>query len=128
MSEERKTGLAGERHHRFVGTQGIPEQSRGAESRGAALQIREQSGTNALALPAVVNRQAELETFRIRIERVARFADESLHPFAGRYGCDQAEAVVFSDVDELIQRGLRQFADRAQELVVTRARAERPEI
>ena len=56
----------------------IAEQSRGAESRGAAFQIRQQRGTNALALPAVVNRQAEFETFRIRIERVARFADDGL--------------------------------------------------
>src|SRR5882724_2321736 len=59
---EGETGLAGKADHDVVGAQRIAEQTFGAERCCAAFQIFEQCGTDALALPPVVDRQAELET------------------------------------------------------------------
>ena len=68
---EGEAGLAGEANHGVVGAQRIAEQSDGAERRRAAFQIAEQRRADAMALPAVVDRQAELEAIRIGVEGVA---------------------------------------------------------
>src|ERR1035437_2353212 len=44
------------------------------------------------------------------------------------HGRDQAEAVGFADMDEMIELGLRQFADGAEEAIVAGANRERPEV
>ena len=59
---EGEAGFAGQPDHGVVGAQRIAEQALGAERGGAAFQIAQQRRTDALALPAVVDRQAELET------------------------------------------------------------------
>ena len=61
-----------------VGAQGIAEQALGAERGRAAFQIPQQRRADALALPAVVDRQAEFEARRLGFEPVAGFADDGL--------------------------------------------------
>ena len=75
---EGKAGFAGKADHDVIGTQGIAEQALGAKRGGAAFQIPQQGRTDALALPAVVDRQPELETVGTGLERVAGFADDGL--------------------------------------------------
>jgi len=59
---EGETGLAGKADHDVVGAQRIAEQPFGAERCRAAFEVFEQCRTDTVALPAVVDRQAELET------------------------------------------------------------------
>src|SRR5436190_672608 len=73
---EGKTGLAGKADHGSVGAQGIAEQTLGTECGGTAFQILQQRRTDALALPAVIDRQAELEASDVSVEGVAGFANE----------------------------------------------------
>ena len=57
---------------------------------------------DAMALPAVVDRQAELEAVGLGVEGVAGFADDGL----GAVDChdrDHAEAVGLADMDEAIE-------------------------
>src|SRR6187549_172551 len=51
---EGEAGCAGEAEHGIVGAQRIAEQPVGADGRGAAFQVAEQSRADAMALPAVV--------------------------------------------------------------------------
>src|ERR1700687_2179251 len=114
---EGKTGFTCKPDHDFVRAQGIAEQPFGAERGGAALHIPQQCRTDARALPAVVDGQAELETIGIGVERVAGFADDALEAIDG-HGRDHAEAVGLAGMDEMIEFGLRQFAHRAEEAIV----------
>ena len=101
---EGETGFAGEADHGVVGAQRIAEQPVGAEGRGAAFQIAEQRRADAMALPAVVDRQAEFETVGIGVEGVAGFADDGLGAVDG-HDRDHAEAVGLADMDEMIELG-----------------------
>src|SRR5207248_658154 len=127
MTGKGKTGFAGKRNHGLVGAQGIAEQARRAESCGAALQIAQQRRTDTLALPAVIDRQAELETIDIVVKSIAGFADDGLDAI-DRHGRNHAKPVRLADMDEVLQYGLRQLADRAQEAVVAGAGCERAEV
>ena len=122
-----KPDLRASADHGLVGAQGVAEQAAGAERGGAAFQIAEQRRTDALALPAVVDRQAELETFGVGVERVAGFADDGLKA-VDRHGRDHAEAVVLADMNEMLKHGFRQLAHGAEEAVVAGAGRERPEV
>src|SRR5262249_7352394 len=93
----------------------------------AAFQILQQSRANAMALPAVVDRQAELEAVVVSVEGVAGFADDGLEP-VDLHGRDDREAVLYADMGEMIEHRLRQFAHRAKKAVVARAGRERAEI
>src|SRR5712664_476440 len=57
---EGETGLAGRADNAVVGRQRIAEQTFGAERCRAAFEVFEQRRTDTMALPAVVDRQAEL--------------------------------------------------------------------
>src|SRR5882762_6729825 len=59
---EGETGLAGKADHGVVGAQRIAEQPFGTERCRAAFEVLEQCRTDTVALPAVVDRQAKLET------------------------------------------------------------------
>src|SRR5271169_1153103 len=80
-----------------------------------------------MALPAVVDRKTEFETSGIGAERVAGFADDGLEA-VDVHGGDDAEALVFADMDEMVELRFRQFAHRAEEAVVARARRKRAEV
>src|SRR5258707_8467994 len=99
---ESETGFAGEPDHDVVGAQRIAEQPAGAQRGGATFHIPEQRRTDALALPTVVDRQAELETPGVSVERVAGFADDGLDAVEQHDG-DHAEAVGLADMDEMIE-------------------------
>ena len=80
-----------------------------------------------MALPAVVDRQAEFEAVRIGVERIAGLADDGLKA-VDRHGGDYAEAVGLADMDEMLKQALRQLAHGAEEAVVAGAGRERPEV
>src|ERR1700722_13125947 len=80
-----------------------------------------------MALPAVVDRYAELETRCIGLDAVAGFADDGLDAI-DRHDRDDAETIALADMDEIIKFRRRQFADRAKEAVVARANREPAEI
>src|SRR6266567_3162075 len=122
-----ETGLAGKADHDIVGAQRIAEQTFGAERCRPAFEVFEQCRTDALALPAVVDRQAELETRGIGIERVAGFADDGLDAIDW-HRRDHGETVGLADMDEMVELLLRQLAHRAEEAVVAGADRERPEV
>src|ERR1019366_8260790 len=124
---ESKTGFAGKPDHRLVGAQGIAEHTPGAEGGGAALQIAEQSRADAVPLPAVVDRQAELETVGPGVEGIAGFAGDGLMT-VDRHGRDRAEAVVLAGTNEMREQPPRQFADGAEKAVVAGAGREAAEI
>src|SRR5271169_2187337 len=108
IARERETGFLGERNHGLVGTQRVAEQALGTESGSAAFQVLEQRGADAMALPAVVDRKTEFETSGIGVERVAGFADDGLKAVDAHSG-DNAEALVFADMDEMIELRFRQL-------------------
>ena len=80
-----------------------------------------------MALPAVVDRQAEFDAGSVGVERIAGFADDGLDA-VDQHGRDHAEAVGFADMDEILEQRRRQFAGRAEEAVVAGAGRERAEI
>ena len=82
-----------------------PNRRVGAERGGAAFEIFQQRRADALALPAVVDRQAELEAGGIGIEGVAGFADDGLEA-VDHHGRDHAEAVGLADMDEMLEQRL----------------------
>src|SRR6476469_597942 len=98
---EGKAGFASERDHDVVGTERVAEQTPGAKSSGAALQIAEQRRADAVALPAIVDGEAELEALGIGIEAIAGLAGDGLKP-AAHNGRDHAETVVLAGMDEMI--------------------------
>ena len=102
-------GLAGEADHGVIGAQGVAEQAVGAERSRAAFEIFQQRLADAVALPAVVDRQAEFDA--AVLERVAGFADDDLMA-VDQHGRDHAEAVGFADMDEILEHRRRQFAAR----------------
>ena len=120
-------GFAGKPDHGVVGTQRVAEQAVGAERGRAAFEIFQQRLADAMALPAIVDRQAELDAGGLGLERVAGFADDDLMA-VGRMRRDHAETVGFADMDELIEQRRRQFAGGAEETVVAGAGRERAEI
>src|SRR5437762_13936562 len=73
---EGKTGLARETDHGVVGAQRVAEQPRGAERGGAAFEVLQERGADAMALPAVVDRQAKRETPAVSMKHVARLAGD----------------------------------------------------
>ena len=62
--------------------------------------LRSKRGADAMALPAVVDRQAEFETVGVGIEGVAGFADDGLGA-VDAHDRDHAEAVGLADMDEV---------------------------
>src|SRR3954469_8580890 len=101
---EDETGFARQRHHGLVGAQRVAEQALGAGRCGAALQISYQRRTDAMPMPAVLDRQAELATYCIGIEAVAGFADDRLEA-VDRHRGDHAEAVALPRVNEMVEQG-----------------------
>ena len=83
----------------------------------------EQRFADAMALPAVVDRKAELETRGCEIESIARFADDGLVAIE-LHGGDHAELVGLANMDEALEQVLRQLAHGAEETVVAGARSE----
>src|SRR6202048_5115130 len=122
-----ETGLTRKADHDVVGAQRISEKTFGAKRGGAAFQIPEQCRTAALALPAVVDRQAELETCRVAVERVAGFANDGFNAI-DRHRRNHAEAVALANMDEMIEFGLRTLAHGAEKAIVAGADRERPEV
>src|SRR6185312_12860390 len=122
-----EAGLAGKSDHGVVRAQGVAEQTGGAERGGPAFQIAEQGSANAVALPAVVDRQAELETLGVGVECVAGLADNG-GKAVDLHGRHHAEAVALADMDEAIEYPMRQFLHRAEEAIVTRARRQRAKV
>src|SRR5882757_1092300 len=70
------TGFTGEADHGVVGAQRVAEQALGAKRSRAAFEIFQQRLADAMALPAVVDRQSEFDA--AVLERVAGFADNDL--------------------------------------------------
>src|SRR6266446_6677546 len=124
---EGKTRLAGKADHGGVGAQGIAEQTLGTECGGTAFQIPEQCRTDALALPAVIDRQAEFEASGVRLKGVGGFANERLNAI-DQHGRDHAETVALADMDEMIEFGSWQLAHGAKEAIVAGAHRERTEV
>src|SRR5437764_7354891 len=120
-------GFRCESDHGIVGTQGVAEQARGTERGGAAFQVLQESRSDAVALPAIMDRKTELETSGIGVERVAGFADDGIEA-VNIHGGDDAEALIFADVTELVEQRFRQLAHGAKETIVAGARRERAEI
>ena len=87
----------------------------------------QQRRADALALPAVVDRQAEFETCGIGLEAIAGLADDGLKA-VDAHDRDHAETIVLAGMDEMIELGLRQFAHGAEEAVVAGAHRQRPEV
>ena len=77
-----------------------PNSRVGAERRRAAFEIFQQRLADALALPAVVDRQAELDAGGVAVEGIAGFADDGLDA-VDQHGRDHAEAVGLADMDEI---------------------------
>src|SRR5438552_9293631 len=124
---EGKTGRAGKADHGGVGAQGIAEQTLGTECGRTAFQILQQRRTDALALPAVVDRQAELEASDVSVEGVAGFANERFNA-VDQHGRYHAEAITLADIDEMIEFGSWQLAHGAKEAIVAGADRERAEV
>ena len=127
VTREGKAGLARQAHHDVVGAQRIAEHASGAERSRPAFQIPQQRRSDALALPAVVDRYAKLDTCGVSVEAVAGLADDGLDA-VDRHDRDHAEPVALADMDEMIELGLRQFAHGAKEAIVAGADGERPEV
>src|SRR5229473_7403458 len=121
------TGFAGKADHGGVGAQRIAEHTLGAKCGGTTFQIAQQRLTDALALPAIIDRQAELKTCRVRVKSVAGFANDGLNAIE-QHRRDHAEAVAHADMDEMVEFSSRQLAHGAEEAVVAGADRERPEI
>src|SRR5205823_3523923 len=92
-----------------------------------AFQVPEQRGRNAVALPAIVDRQAEFKRRTRFMEGIARLGHDGLETIDHRGG-DDSETFALADLEEIVQQALRQFADRAEEPVVAGAGRERTEI
>jgi hypothetical protein len=110
-----------------VGAQGIAEQPCGPERGGAAFEIPQQRRTDALALPAILDRQPELEISGVRLKSITGFADNGLDAVEG-HERDHAEAVILAGMDEVTEFGRRQLPHRAEEAVVAGADRERAEV
>ena len=119
------TGFAGEADHGLIGTQGVAEQPVSAERGRAAFEIFQQRLADAMALPAIVDRQAEFDA--AVHERITGFADDDLVAI-DQHGRDHAETIGLADMDELLEHGRRQFAGGAEEAVVAGAGRQRAEI
>jgi len=113
----RRSLTCGEADHDVVGAQGIAEQTFGAQRSGAAFQIPQHRRTDALALPAVVDRQPELEPCRIGFESIAGLTDDGLNA-VDRHDRDHAETIILSGMDEMTEFGLRKLPHRAEETIV----------
>src|SRR6516225_2524531 len=80
-----------------------------------------------MALPAVVDRYAKFEISGGDLKSIARFADDGFEA-VDLHERDHAEAIEFTDMDELIQLRRRQFAHGAEKAIVSRAHRQRAEI
>jgi hypothetical protein len=124
---ELESGFSRKRDHRIVGPQRVPEQSLRAEGGGTAFEIGQQRFTETTPLPAVVDRQAELKTFRLGMEGIAGFPDDSFKSI-DIDGGNNAEWTRVTEVDEVIEFGVRKLADRPEKSIVAGARGERTEV
>jgi hypothetical protein len=113
MVDESETRFAGERDHGLVGAQRVAEHVLGTERGRAAFEILHQRGGDAVALPAIVDRQAELECGGFGMEGVARLGDDGLEA-VDHLGRHNGKALARSDIEEFAQQALRQFADRTE--------------
>src|SRR6202007_2464225 len=98
ISDEGEARFARKRDHGLVGAQGIAEQPAGAERGGAGFEILQERRTDAMSLPAVVDRKAEFKTLRLRMEGIARLADDGLEA-VGLHRRDHRETVILADMD-----------------------------
>jgi hypothetical protein len=98
-----------------------------AEADGAELQRTEQRGTEALALPAIGDRNRKLAASLIAVEGIAAFADDGIPPLPPPFG-DQGEPIGLAERRKTIDRDLGEVAGLAHESVVTRRRRQRAEI
>src|ERR1700722_394245 len=127
VTREGKTGFARQADHNVVGAQRIAEHPSRAKRRCPAFQIPQQRRTDALALPAVIDRYAKLEACGVVLEPIAGFADDGLDTVDHHHSHD-AEPVALAGMDEMIEFGRWQFAHRTKEAIVARANSERPEV
>src|SRR5450755_4061414 len=124
---EYETGFAREGDHRGVGAQRVTIQSLSSEGGGAAFEILQERRADAVSLPTVGDRQAELKTLAVGMERIARLAHDGLETIDG-HGRNDCKALVRADMGEAIEQALRQFAHRAQKTAVAGAGRKRAEV
>src|SRR5690606_1663131 len=110
-----------------VGPQGLAEQPSGAERRRAAFEIFQDRRPDAAAVPAVVDRQAELEARRLIVKGITRLPDDGLTA-VDFHGGDNAELIGLADMDVAFEQAGRQLADRTEKAVVAGSRRESAEI
>ncbi len=101
----------------IVGAKRVAEQGRRSQRCGAAFEIRQQRGADAVALPAVVDRQAELDAGLIGIPRVARLGDDTFDTVDSGDG-DHTEAIVVAGMGEVVKQARRQLAGGAEKAPV----------
>src|SRR5262245_39957086 len=80
-----------------------------------------------MALPAVVDRQSELESRALEIEGIARVADDGLVAFDLHSG-DHGKLVGLANMDEAVEQARWQLAHGAEEAVITGTRGQPAEI
>src|SRR5204863_3023456 len=107
--------------------QRIAKDACGAERRRAAFDVLQERLADAMALPAVVDRQPEFEGGGGEIEGVARLTDDGLES-VDLHSRDHAELIGLADVDEAIKQRRRQLADGAEEAVVAGTRGQAAKI
>src|SRR5262249_14340684 len=79
---------------------------------------------DAVALPAVVDRQTELEAAVVRMVDVTGFADDGLKA-VDPHGRDGGKALALANMGEALEQRLRQFAHGAEKAVVAGALRQR---
>ena len=92
--------------HGVVGAQRVAKDMLGTERGGAAFEIPKQCGGDAVALPAVADRQPEFERGALLVKGVARFGDDSLEA-VNRHRGNDCEALALADLEEIVQQALR---------------------
>src|ERR1700756_3191897 len=127
MLDEGEAGLPGERDHALVRAQRVAENALRTERSRPAFQVLQQRRANPKTLPAVLDRQAELETSGGGVEDVAGFADDGLEAF-NLHRRNDRKTVPLADMGEAIEQRLREFAHRTEKAVVAGARRQRAEI
>ncbi len=70
-----------------------PNMQIGAERGGSALQVLQQRRADAMALPAILHREAELDAVILGMKRISRLADDALDIVVG-HARDEAETIV----------------------------------
>ncbi len=110
-----------------IGLQALTEQPEITEADRAELQRTEQRGTEALALPAIGDRNRKLAASLVEIEGIARFADDGIASLSPPFG-DQGKPVGLAGLHQAIRGDLGEIADRAHEAVVARRLGQRSEM